>query len=97
MSKPKKPPPQVGIVWVPKTYDSKTDGDDIPVCVLTSYRGPRLYEKDKYDGRVDPERDHAKDGPIPYFEKVTEAFAWMVAHLGEPCQLPSHIVLELAR
>jgi hypothetical protein len=80
--------PQVVITWM-QPNDNET------VCSLAWDGGrgkTRVYDKDHYDARLDIDRE--KDGPLPYFDKPREAFAWMLADRGKQCQV--HITVGRA-
>lgn len=92
----KENPVEVAIVWLSRSYDP-ADGDDMPLNFLSGYGGVRVFERDQYDHRLDADRDRAKDGPLPYFESVVEACAWMAKNKGEQCQIPAWKARELAK
>lgn len=47
----------------------------------------RVYEKDKYDGRLDLGRTE----PLPYFDSYAAAIFWMANHKGEQCQVDTKL------
>lgn len=74
---------QVIIMWM-----SKHDNTSVNSLGYNSGHGPtRVYEKDKYDPRLDLGRDRERNGPLPHFSKSREALAWMLGHRGEQCQV----------
>ena len=87
-------PELVAILWIPTHVDVDENGDCEIAC-LTGHGGMRTYERDNYDGRVDLGRDREKDGPIPFFEKFSEAMDYMKAHKGESVQVPAYIARQI--
>ena len=58
---------------------------DGTVTLLTSYHGIRVYEKDKYDSRLDMEREFL----LPFFDEPEPALEHMQRHEGHRgmCQI----------
>jgi hypothetical protein len=82
---------QIIIAWM-----QKGDNDSIFTLGWNNGQGPtRVYDKDRYDARLDMGRDRDRDGPLPCFANYREAMAWMLANRGEQCQVTVPAAMRL--
>lgn len=75
-------PEKVIIIW-----SSAEKLDKGIVHTLNSYTGTRVYEKDRYDGRLG-------EG-VPYIETYQEAEKYMRANPDKPVQIPYSVGKKL--
>ena len=79
------------IVWA----QSKAGLEEGTIHVLDSYTGPRVYEKDKLDGRLTMTENFGEVLTLPFFDNWIEAKSFMCDNPGKQVQITTVLGKQL--